>query len=85
MNDSYIDESTDDVDRDFEIYAWQTFDPTDSTHMQIAIDGLYLHILSRHGSGTDQAKAFDAYHKELFKLSQITPRTRTIAKIDYTA
>ena len=85
VSDDWIDDAIDDVKKDFLVYAWVALDQTDATHLQIGVDGVYIHILEKMGSGTDLSAKFKEYQGELFKLSQITPRTRTISKIDYDA
>lgn len=84
VNDAFIDESVDDVTADFQIHAWTEFDVNNPTHIQVGIDGLYHHILQRHGASNDTTPRYEKYIEELRMLKRLVPKQHSIDKIDNT-
>ena len=82
INTDFIDESVDDVVADFEIYAWTQFDINNQTHVQIGIEGLYAHVIQRHGASQDTPAILTKYQESLKVLKRRVPKQHSIDKVD---
>lgn len=81
-----LDAAIADVKADFERLAWVTLDETnvDADHIPLACTGIYLRLLERTGAAPEgYAEMLASYNSQLFKLAQISARSRMVDR--YTA